>query len=151
MGRLWISYEDRAPVTELFVLKNYRSTLSQYPWTLSLQQNPGDCWWGVRITQTSHVGMHDHNVIEFRKLALVGIIPNQLLSFSSDKDRRTDSLIRRKKKTAQPRWESKTLGSIDSRRGCAAFFRLIRLSVLLLVSLSELKEKSWLDIECVCL
>ena len=43
-----------------------------------------------------------------RKLALVGIIPNQLFSFSSDK----------------------------------FFFRLIRLSVLL--SLSELKEKSWL-------
>ena len=33
----------------------------------------------------------------FRKLALVGIIPNQILfSFSSDKDRRTDSRIRRK-------------------------------------------------------
>ena len=37
-----------------------------------------------------------------RKLALVGIIPNQLFSFSSDKDRRTDSRIRRKN-TAQPR------------------------------------------------
>ena len=34
-----------------------------------------------------------------RKLALVGIIPNDILfSFSSDKDRRTDSRIRRKKK-----------------------------------------------------
>ena len=31
----------------------------------------------------------------FRKLALVGIIPN-LFSFRSDKDRRTDSRIRRK-------------------------------------------------------
>ena len=52
------------------------------------------------------------------KLALVRIIPNQILfSFSSDKDRRTDSC----------------------RRGWAVFFRLIRLSVLL--SLSELKEK----------
>ena len=35
------------------------------------------------------------------KLALVGIIPNQLFSFSSDKDSRTDSRIRRKN-TAQP-------------------------------------------------
>ena len=52
--------------------------------------------------------------INHRKFALVGIIPNQLFSFSSDKDRRTDSRIR--------------------------LFRLIRLSVLL--SLSELKEKS---------
>ena len=34
-----------------------------------------------------------------RKLALVGIIPNHFFSFSSDKDRRTDSRIRRKKKT----------------------------------------------------
>ena len=42
----------------------------------------------------------------FRKLALVGIIPNQsLFSFSSDKDRRADSRIRRKN-TAQPRRES---------------------------------------------
>ena len=48
-----------------------------------------------------------------RKLALVGIIPNQILfSFSADKDRR---------------------------RGLRCVFRLIRLSVLL--SLSELKEK----------
>ena len=40
------------------------------------------------------------------KLALVGIIPSQILfSFSSDKDRRTDSRIRRKN-TAQPRRES---------------------------------------------
>ena len=39
------------------------------------------------------------------KLALVGIIPNQLFSFSSDKDRRTDSRIRRKN-TAQSRRES---------------------------------------------
>ena len=37
-----------------------------------------------------------------RKLALVGIIPNQLFSFSSDKDRRTDSRIRRKKHSAAP-------------------------------------------------
>ena len=38
-----------------------------------------------------------------RKLALVGIIPNQILfSFSSDKDRRTDSRIGRKKHSAAP-------------------------------------------------
>ena len=43
---------------------------------------------------------------EYRKLARVGIIPNQnLFSFSSDKDRRTDCRIRRKY-TAQPRRES---------------------------------------------
>ena len=42
----------------------------------------------------------------YLKLALIGIIPNQILfSFSSDKDRRTDSRIRRKN-TAQPRRES---------------------------------------------
>ena len=46
------------------------------------------------------------NARHTRKLALVGIIPNQILfSFSSDKDRRTDSRIRRKN-TAQPRRES---------------------------------------------
>ena len=69
-----------------------------------------------------------------------------LFSFSTDKDRRTDSRIRRKN-TAQPRRESnprfpaglrKTLGSIPG--GAAlCFFRLIRLSVLL--PLSVLKEK----------
>ena len=37
-----------------------------------------------------------------RKFALVGIIPNQLFSFSSDKDKRTDSRIRRKKHSAAP-------------------------------------------------
>ena len=38
-----------------------------------------------------------------RKLALVGIIPNQILfSFISDKDRRTDSRIRRKNSAAPP-------------------------------------------------
>ena len=43
--------------------------------------------------------------VGLRKLALVGIIPNQILfSFSSDKDRRTDSRIRRKN-TVQPRQE----------------------------------------------
>ena len=46
------------------------------------------------------------NLPKDRKLALVGIIPNQILfSFSSDKDRRTDSRIRRKN-TAQSRRES---------------------------------------------
>ena len=41
-----------------------------------------------------------------RELALVGIIPNQILfSFSSDKDRRTDSRIRRKKRREFP-WGS---------------------------------------------
>ena len=54
-----------------------------------------------------------------RKLVLVGIIPNQILfSFSSDKDRRTDSRIRRiKKPSAAPRRATtirKTLGSIPS-------------------------------------
>ena len=58
---------------------------------------------------------------------------NQLFSFSSDKDRRTDSRIRRKN-TAQPRRESNP--------GLRILVALIRLSVLL--SLSELKEKSWL-------
>ena len=37
-----------------------------------------------------------------RKLALVGIIPNHFFSFSTDKDRRTDSRIRRKKHNAAP-------------------------------------------------
>ena len=62
-----------------------------------------------------------------RKLALVGIIPNQVLfSFISDKDRRTDSRIR---------------------RGCAVFFRLIRGRLSVLLSLSELKEKrTWLPL-----
>ena len=46
------------------------------------------------------------NIIGSRKLALVEIIPYQIIfSFSSDKDRRTDSRIRRKN-TAQPRLES---------------------------------------------
>ena len=47
----------------------------------------------------------------YRKLALVEIIPNGILSLFSDKDRRTDSRI-------------------DPRRGCAVFVRLIHLSVL---------------------
>ena len=90
-------------------------------------------------TQFSHVGRKRVEVCQI------------LFSFSSDKDRRTDSRIRRKN-TAQPRRESNP-GScefsqdpgFDSRRGCAVFFRLIRLSVLL--SLSELKEKRiWLGI-----
>ena len=49
-----------------------------------------------------------------------------LFSFSSDKDRRTDIRIRRKNND----WNSQDPG-FDSRRGCAVFFRLIRLSVLL--------------------
>ena len=62
---------------------------------------------------------HTQKSFDVRKLALVLVIPKQILfSFSSDKDRRTDSRIIREKKQ---------------------FFRLIRLSVLL--SLSELKEK----------
>ena len=68
-----------------------------------------------------------------RKFALVGIIPNQLFSFSSDKDRRTAQWLERATRIR------KILGSIPG--GAAlCFFRLIRLSVLL--SLSELKEKS---------
>ena len=64
-----------------------------------------------------------------------GSLPNFLLlqilfSFSSDKDRRTDSRIRRKKHSAAPPGIFVVVSS---------FFRLIRLSVLL--SLSELKEK----------
>ena len=60
-----------------------------------------------------------------RNLALIRIIPNQILfSFSSDKDRRTDSRIRRKN-TAQPRQESNPgscefLGSIPG--GAALYF-----------------------------
>ena len=78
-----------------------------------------------------------------RKLVLVLIIPYQIFfSFSSDKDRRTDSRIRRKTKhSAGPRratTNSQDPG-FDSRRGCAVFFRLIRLPVL--IPLSELKEK----------
>ena len=46
---------------------------------------------------------------KIRKLALVGIIPNQILfSFSSEKDRRTDSRTRRKN-TAQPRREERKI------------------------------------------
>ena len=78
------------------------------------------------------------NVVFRRKLALVGIIPNHILfSFSSDKDRRTDSRIRRKN-TARATRIRKTLGSIPG-GDALFFFRLIRLSVLL--SLSELKRK----------
>ena len=71
------------------------------------------------------------------------VINNQLFSFSSDKDRRTDSRIRRKKHSAAPPGiEPRILRILGSIPGGAAlcFFRLIRLSVLL--SLSELKEKS---------
>ena len=73
---------------------------------------------------------------------------NQILfSFSSDKDRRTDSRIRRKN-TAQPRRESNlefARSWVRFPAGLRCVFRLIRLSVLL--SLSELKEKRiWLGI-----
>ena len=62
------------------------------------------------------------NQSNIRKLALVGIIPNQILfSFNSDKDRRTDSRIRRKN-TA--RLEYSQDPGFDSRRGCAVFFEL---------------------------
>ena len=78
-----------------------------------------------------------------RKLALVGIIPHQIrFSFSSDKDTvevltaGLDSL-KVENSHAVPVVASDPL--FDSRRGCAVFFRLIRLSVFL--SLSELKEK----------
>ena len=64
-----------------------------------------------------------------------------LFSFSSDKERRTDSRIRREN-TAQPHRESNP-GFCEFPAGCTVCFRLIRLSVLL--SLSELKEKRiWL-------
>ena len=66
-----------------------------------------------------------------RKFALVGIIPNQLFSFSSDKDRRTDSRIRWKKHSAAPPGiEPRILRNLVARSipGGAAlcFFRLIR-------------------------
>ena len=55
------------------------------------------------------------------KLALVGIIPNQILfSFSSDKDRRTDSRIRRKKKTQRSPAGNRTQGLANSSPGGAA-------------------------------
>ena len=58
----------------------------------------------------------------FHKLALVGIIPYQILfSFSSDKGRRTDSRISRKKKK----------------------FRLIRLSVLLWFVVRQKASSEW--------
>ena len=57
-----------------------------------------------------------------RKLALVGIIPIKFSSLS-----------------APTKIEELTAGSDEKTRGCAVFFRLIRLSVLL--SLSVLKEK----------
>ena len=47
----------------------------------------------------------------YRKLALVGNIPNQILfSFSSDIDRRADSRIRRKKKTQRSPAGNRTQG-----------------------------------------
>ena len=57
---------------------------------------------------------------DHRKLALVGIFPNQILfSFSSDKDRRTDSRIRRRLELVRAcDWNSQDPG-FDSRRGCA--------------------------------
>ena len=73
-----------------------------------------------------------------------------LFSFISDKDRRTDSRIGRKKKknsAALPGIEPRVLRILVARPWvrfpaglrCVVFFRLIRLSVLL--SLSEMKEK----------
>ena len=47
---------------------------------------------------------HEQNMLFFLKLALVGVIPNQVLfSFSSDKDRRTDSRIRQKTQLKEKR------------------------------------------------
>ena len=116
---------------------------------------------GVRVPRlTCRITSLHKMVTDFRKLALVGIIPYQILfSFSSDKDRRTDSRIRQKTQRSPAgnrtftrsshcgfvaqwleRATRKTLGSIPG--GAALlnmFFRLIQLSVLL--SLSELKEK----------
>ena len=67
---------------------------------------------------------------------------NSLLSFSSDKDRRTDSRIRRSRKTQRSPTGNRTQGLVNSSR--TFFFRLIRLSTLLF--LSELKEKRfWLE------
>ena len=66
-----------------------------------------------------------------RKLALVGIIPIKFSSLSAPT--KIEELTAGSDEKTQ-----RSLG-FDSRRGCAVFFRLIRLSVLL--SLSVLKEK----------
>ena len=65
--------------------------------------------WKRSIYNSFFKTLFDYNtLVSYRKLALVGILPNQLFSFSSDKDRITDSRIRRKN-TAQPRLVEKEL------------------------------------------
>ena len=73
----------------------------------------------------------------YRKLALVGIIPNQILfSFNSDKDRRTDSWIRRKNSAAPPGIQPRILRIPVARSNHWATKPQREL-----LSLSELKEK----------
>ena len=95
--------------------------------------SPGPPTCGVRRSSRAHTG-GGGGADDEQVLALI-----KLFSFSSDKDRRTDSCGFVAQWLERVTRIRKILGSIPG--GAAlCFFRLIRLSVLL--SLSELKEKS---------
>ena len=78
----------------IIFINTSQPSVSRYCWDMG----NCTCWWGWRAWEVTYWwGQVWKNAFFFcHKLALVGIIPNQILfSFSSDKDWRTDSRIRR--------------------------------------------------------